>query len=80
MTMTSSPDIRTWQSVSPRLIAVAAAVGEADAAVAECGCALKSAFMQHFLLALAVAPELRISDPVPVDATRFEFVPLFSED
>ena len=80
MTMTSSPDIRTWQSVAPRLIAIAAAMGKADAALAECGCALKNAFMRDFLLALAVVPELRISDPGPVDATRFEFVPLFSED
>ena len=73
MTMTSFPDIRTWQSVAPRLIAVAAAMGKA-------GCALSNAFMRHSLLALAVVSELRIFDLGPVDATRFEFVPLFSED
>ena len=59
---------------------IAAAMGEVNAAIAACGCALNNAFMQHSLLALAVIPELRISDLGLVDATRFEFVPLFSED
>ena len=59
---------------------IAAAMGKVNAAIAECGCTLNNAFMQHSLLALVVIPELRISDLGLVDATRFEFVPLFSED
>lgn len=59
---------------------IAAAMGKVNAAIAACGCRLNNAFMQHSLLALVVIPELRISDLGLVDATRFEFVPLFSED
>ena len=51
--------------------AKAAALGEAMAA---CGCRLNNAYMQHSLLALAVIPELRISDLGLVDVTRFEHV------
>ena len=47
--------------------------------MAQCGCSLNNAFMQHSLLALAVIPELRISDLGLVDVTRFEFTPLFDE-
>jgi hypothetical protein len=32
------------------------------AAMADCGCTLNNAYMQHSLLALVVIPELRISD------------------
>ena len=59
---------------------IATAMEKVNAAIAACGCALNNAFMQHSLLALAVIPELRISDLGLVDTTRFEFVPLFSED
>ena len=41
-------------------------------AMADCGCVLNNAFMQHSLLALVVIPELRISDLGLVDVTKFE--------
>jgi adenine deaminase len=47
------------------------------AAMAECGCNLNNAYMQHSLLALVVIPELRISDLGLVDVTTFEKVELF---
>ncbi|MEO0360345.1 MAG: adenine deaminase C-terminal domain-containing protein, partial [Pseudomonadota bacterium] len=47
------------------------------AAMADCGCRLNNAFMQHSLLALVVIPELRISDLGLVDVTRFETTELF---
>ena len=47
------------------------------AAMAECGCRLNNAYMQHSLLALVVIPELRISDLGIVDVTKFEKVDLF---
>ncbi len=43
----------------------------------ECGCQLNNAYMQLSLLALAVIPELRISDLGIVDVAKFEIVPLF---
>jgi adenine deaminase len=46
-------------------------------AMAECGCRLNNAYMQHSLLALVVIPELRISDLGLVDVTRFEITELF---
>jgi adenine deaminase len=49
------------------------------AAMAECGCTLNNAYMQHSLLALVVIPELRISDLGLVDVTRFALTPLFEE-
>jgi adenine deaminase len=49
------------------------------AAMAECGCTLNNAYMQHSLLALVVIPELRISDLGLVDVTRFQLTPLFEE-
>ena len=49
------------------------------AAMADCGCTLNNAYMQHSLLALVVIPELRISDLGLVDVTRFELTPLFEE-
>ncbi|MGI3186589.1 adenine deaminase, partial [Nioella aestuarii] len=42
------------------------------AAMAECGCTLNNAYMQHSLLALVVIPSLRISDLGLVDVTTFE--------
>jgi adenine deaminase len=47
-------------------------------AMAECGCTLNNAYMQHSLLALVVIPELRISDLGLVDVRKFEFVELFA--
>lgn len=48
-------------------------------AMAECGCNLNNAYMQHSLLALVVIPELRISDLGLVDVTKFELTDLFAE-
>ena len=59
--------------MSPEPAAIVAA--EADrlnVAVAACGCGLNNAIMQHSLLALAVIPELRISDLGLIDVKRFE--------
>ncbi|MEL6735906.1 MAG: adenine deaminase [Pseudomonadota bacterium] len=50
------------------------------AAMAECGCTLNNAYMQHSLLALVVIPELRISDIGLVDVRTFEAVDLFVDD
>ena len=47
-------------------------------AMAECGCTLNNAYMQHSLLALVVIPELRISDLGLVDVTKFELTGLFT--
>ena len=47
------------------------------AAMANCGCNLNNAYMQHSLLALAVIPELRISDKGLIDVTRFAVSELF---
>ena len=48
-------------------------------AMAECGCTLNNAYMQHTLLALVVIPELRISDLGLVDVTRFELTDLIQQ-
>ena len=55
---------------------VAAAAGRMVAAMADCGCTLNNAYMQHSLLALVVIPELRISDLGLVDVTRFALTDL----
>ncbi|NNU79135.1 adenine deaminase [Halovulum dunhuangense] len=47
------------------------------AAMADCGCTLNNAFMQHSLLALVVIPALRISDLGLIDVTRFARTDLF---
>ena len=47
------------------------------AAMADCGCTLNNAYMQHSLLALVVIPELRISDIGLIDMTRFAVTHLF---
>ncbi|MEO1249619.1 MAG: adenine deaminase C-terminal domain-containing protein, partial [Pseudomonadota bacterium] len=47
------------------------------AAMAQCGCTLNNAYMQHSLLALVVIPDLRISDIGLVDVRTFEPVSLF---
>ena len=57
-------------------IEVAAKADHMVAAMAECGCTLNNAYMQHSLLALVVIPELRISDLGLVDVTKFELTEL----
>ncbi len=58
---------------------VAAKADRMVAAMAECGCSLNNAYMQHSLLALVVIPELRISDLGLVDVTKFEVTDLFED-
>jgi adenine deaminase len=55
---------------------VAAKAGRMIAAMAQCGCRLNNAYMQHSLLALVVIPELRISDVGLVDVRKFAKIPL----
>jgi adenine deaminase len=47
------------------------------AAMTYCGCTLNNAYRQHFLLALVVTPELRVSDKPLIDVTRFFVTDLF---
>jgi adenine deaminase len=47
------------------------------AAAKELGCTLESPFMALSFLALAVIPELKLTDLGLVDVTKFDFVPLF---
>ncbi|OED37401.1 adenine deaminase [Chromatiales bacterium (ex Bugula neritina AB1)] len=63
-------------SDSPAAV-VAASADKMVAAMAQCGCTVNNAYMQHSLLALVVIPELRISDLGLVDVTKFELTPLF---
>ncbi len=56
---------------------VAAKADRMVAAMAECGCTVNNAYMQHSLLALVVIPELRISDLGIVDVLKFEVTELF---
>lgn len=49
------------------------------AAMAQCGCTLNNAVMQHMFLALPVIPELRLTDLGLVDVTKFGFVDLFEK-
>ena len=56
---------------------VAAKADRLVAAMAEMGCTLNNAYMQHSLLALVVIPELRISDLGLVDVRTFQTVDLF---
>ena len=56
---------------------VAAAADRMVAAMADCGCRLNNAYMQHSLLALVVIPALRISDLGLIDVTRFAPTDLF---
>jgi adenine deaminase len=56
---------------------VAAAAERMVAAMADCGCRLNNAYMQHSLLALVVIPSLRISDLGLIDVDRFEKTELF---
>ena len=59
---------------------VAAKADRMVAAMAECGCTLNNAYMQHSLLALVVIPELRISDLGLVDVTKFKVTNLFEAE
>ncbi len=56
---------------------VATKADQVMAAMAQCGCTLNNAYMQHSLLALVVIPDLRISDIGLVDVRTFEPVSLF---
>jgi len=58
---------------------VAAKADQMVQAMAECGCTLNNAYMQHSLLALVVIPELRISDLGLVDVTTFKMTSLLVE-
>ena len=58
---------------------VAAKAGRMVEAMAECGCTLNNAYMQHSLLALVVIPSLRISDLGLVDVDRFELTELLGD-
>jgi adenine deaminase len=49
-------------------------------AMADCGCHLNNAYMQHSLLALVVIPELRISDLGLVDVRKFALVPVLRKE
>jgi adenine deaminase len=60
-----------------RAESVAAKADRMVKAMRDCGCVLNNAYMQHSLLALAVIPELRISDLGIVDVRKFELVDLF---
>ena len=46
-------------------------------AMKACGCQLNNAIMQHSLLALAVIPEIRISNLGIIDVNNFKHVNLF---
>ena len=59
---------------------VAAAASRMVQAMAEVGCRLNNAYMQHSLLALVVIPEIRISDLGLVDVTRFALTDLFEQE
>jgi adenine deaminase len=56
---------------------VAAKADRMAKAMADCGCRLNNAYMQHSLLALVVIPEIRISDRGIIDVTKFEKTELF---
>ena len=58
---------------------VAAKAAAMVQAMADCGCHLNNAYMQHSLLALVVIPDLRISDLGLVDVRKFELVPVVQE-
>ncbi|MGB5870276.1 MAG: adenine deaminase [Albidovulum sp.] len=60
----------------PAAEVAARATGMVDA-MADCGCTLNNAYMQHSLLALVVIPELRISDLGLVDVTTFNLTGVF---
>ncbi len=57
---------------------IAGELEQLTAAMQACGCTLNNGYMQHSLLALAVIPELRISDRGLVDVNAFAFTDLFA--
>ena len=59
---------------------VAASAEAMVAAMAQVGCTLNNAYMQHSLLALVVIPEIRISDLGLVDVTTFRLTELFEQE
>ena len=59
---------------------VAAKADKLVQAMADAGCTLNNAYMQHSLLALVVIPELRISDQGLVDVREFKKVDLLLQD
>ena len=59
---------------------VAAKANAMVAAMAQCGCTLNNAYMQHSLLALVVIPELRISDMGIIDVVAFKVTELFEDN
>ena len=59
---------------------VAAKANDMIAAMAQCGCTLNNAYMQHSLLALVVIPELRISDMGIIDVIAFKVTELFEDN
>jgi adenine deaminase len=58
---------------------VAAQADALHAALAAAGCRMENAVMQHSLLALAVIPELRLTDLGLVDVRRFAPVPVIED-
>jgi len=60
-------------------VEVAANADQMVQAMADCGCTLNNAYMQHSLLALVVIPALRISDLGLVDVDKFELTDLFED-
>ena len=56
---------------------VAKKVEELDSAWKELGCHMVSPFMTMALIALAVLPELRLTNKGLVDTINFQFVDLF---
>jgi adenine deaminase len=58
---------------------VAARAERMVAAMAEVGCRLNNAYMQHSLMALVVIPELRLSDLGLVDVRTFRVTGLFED-
>ena len=70
----------TYAEVGFRVLGLDIDQAKADAinqAMRDCGCQLNNAYILHTFLALAVIPELRISDKGIVDVTKFEMVDLF---
>jgi adenine deaminase len=59
---------------------VAAKADKMVQAMADCGCTLNNAYMQHSLLALVVIPSLRISDLGLVDVDQFALTDLIASE
>jgi adenine deaminase len=58
---------------------VAAKSQRALAAMAQCGCTVHNAMIQHMFVALPTIPELRLTDMGLVDVTKYAFTELFVE-